>query len=172
MTRILAFLAILLANLLIGGAFLLQQAWGGALACLVLAGFWMLFILVRKLKQLSLLTSACFLILSALAALCLAGGASPFMPFLGFGVGLAAWDLSDFGLRLDRIVPPAAASRLEKLHLTRLAYTVGLGFLVGMLGLIVHFQLNFIPAFILAVLAFFALAVAVRRLVKKDLNQS
>lgn len=171
MTRRLEFLTILLANLLIAASYLLQQTWGGALACLILAGFWLFFSL-RRITRISSMASACFFILTALAGLGLVRGAAPLLPFLGFWVGLAAWDLSDFSARLYTMVPDVAAARLERLHLTRLSYTLALGLALGLAGLFIHFQLSFTFAFILVILAFLALAYAVRGLFKKDPNPS
>jgi hypothetical protein len=166
MTRILEYLAILLAVLLTAASYILQQTWGGGLACLILAGLWLFF----SLRRISHTASACFFVLVILAAYSLVSGADPLLPFLGFWMGLAAWDLSNFWVRLSTMLPDDASSRLEKLHLTRLAFTIALGLALGLAGLFIHLQLSFTVAFILVILAFLVLAYAVRGLFKKDSN--
>lgn len=168
MTRRLAILTVVLANFFLAAGFIQQQAWGRALVCLLLAAFWVFF----NLRGMTRWNTACFAILAGLAVICIAGGAVPLLPFLGFMSGLAAWDLTDFSARLDQIVPAEAAARSEKLHLTRLAYTLGVAFVAALAGLFINIQLTFISAAILVILAFLGLSFAVRDLGRKDAGRS
>ncbi len=167
MTRIFEIATVALSSLLLAGAYALQQAWLGSIACIVLGVFWSIFNL-RRVKR---LPSLCFTLMAFLAAFSLFNPAAPLISYLGLCAGLAAWDLSDFAFRLQAIEPPEAAARLEKLHLKRLGITLAIGLVVGLAGLLIHFELRFIPEFLLALLAFIALAVAIRSLIKKKQDE-
>ena len=158
MTRRLAYAAILLSNLLLAAAFAVQQVWLGLAASLVLGLVWSLTIP----RQNPRLFSAWFALQAVLAVWTLLTPTAPLLSLLGFWCGLAAWDLSSFTLRLPAIVPPEAATALERSHLKRLAIVQAAGLATALAGLLLRFELRFIPAFLLGLLAFVTLALAVR----------
>jgi hypothetical protein len=164
MTRRIEFAMIVLANLFIAAAYLLQQAWPGVLICLILACSW----IAASLRRFRFINPVFFLILALLAAFSMLGGNTPLLSFLGFLFGIAAWDLTYFSDRLRQIVPGHSAARVEKLHLRRLFATLFLGLVAGLAGIFIHIQISFNVASLLVILAFVAFATFVRTLFKKD----
>jgi hypothetical protein len=160
MTRKFELAAISISTVTLGAAYLF---WGSSLglAIVIIAGIGWFFASMRSKPVYATYSFVLSILLNFLAA---NGGASPILMLFSISFSLAAWDLSRFSPQLEKIHPPEAAKRIEKLHLKRLALTLGIGLAVGLAGLWIHIQLQFILALILGLLAFFGLSYLVRSL--------
>ena len=98
-----------------------------------------------------------FLIFTVLAILGCLRSMSALLLLTGFAANLAAWDLSRFLLRSSNLVAAENKAAFEKKHLSRLALTLGAGFLVALLPVLINFSLSFVIVFFIALLAIFVL---------------
>ena len=98
-----------------------------------------------------------FLVFTVLAILGCLRSMSALLLLTGFAANLAAWDLSRFLLRSSNLVAAENKAALEKKHLSRLALTLGAGFLVALLPVLINFSLSFVIVFFIALLAIFVL---------------
>ena len=79
--------------------------------------------------------------------------ALPVLPMLAAVLaGLAYWDLDGFQERLERVPASEDTRLLEKLHLQRLAWVLGLGLALSLPGLLLDIQLNLGWAILLGLL--------------------
>ena len=158
LTRKIELGAIALTTLTLGAAYLW---WGQMIGMLfiILAGLGWLFAALRSKPAYASYSFALAMLLSFFAA---NSWASPILILVSVSSALAAWDLSRFSARLEKIQPPEAANRLEKLHLNRLGLSLGIGIAIGLAAILIRFQLGFIFAFILGLLAFIAISYLVR----------
>lgn len=160
MTRKLELAAVALSTIALGAAYLF---WGerAGLAVVVLAGLSWLYASSRGKPSYASYSFGLSILLNFLAA---NDGASPILMLFSISTSLAAWDLSRFSPQLEKIRPPEAAVRLEKLHLKRLAMTLGIGLAIGIAAILIRIQLHFVLALILGLLAFIGLSYVVRSL--------
>ena len=99
------------------------------------------------------LNSIFFIIFTALAILGCFRSLSALILLVGFTTGLAAWDLSGFLLRSSNLATVENKAAFEKKHLYKLSITIGAGFLLALLPVLITFQLSFVVVFVIALLA-------------------
>jgi hypothetical protein len=98
-----------------------------------------------------------FLIFTFLAILGCLKSMSSLLLLTGFAANLAAWDLSRFLLRSSNLVAEENSVAFEKKHVYKLAITIGAGFLVALLPVLITFSLSFVVLFFIILLAMFVL---------------
>jgi hypothetical protein len=148
-----------LAAALLVIAFLSLGAWGRAGLVLLVASGWGLAVW-RK----SRLFNLGFIGLAALAVHASALPIPTIASLASLVFSLAAWDLSEFSIRLREYDPQPGVERLIFHHLRRLAVIAGAGFLLGELALLLRLRIKFEVAIVIGLLAFLGLAQAIRYL--------
>lgn len=76
---------------------------------------------------------------------------------LGVSTNLAAWDLSRFRARIADETRQEVIALLESRHLSRLALTIGAGFVVAMLPVFIQISINFVVLLLMILLLMIAL---------------
>jgi hypothetical protein len=113
--------------------------WGGAVAAVLLGALW----LVGWQRDWAWTNTLALAGNVSMAALGILAGSAPIVLMLGVVATLAAWDLFSFSTRLRRTPQVVGAAALVGAHLRRLGMVVGVGLLLGVLSLTVHFGLSF-----------------------------
>lgn len=132
----------------LSAACLLQGAWPAAIGPAVLGAAWA----AAGSRLPTRLAGIPFALLTLSAAAGILAGMSAPLCLAAVLAALAAWDLARF-LSWRGAAPDNAASRaVEKGHLIRLAWLVGIGGVLGMSGLFLRLQLGFPTLLALAVL--------------------
>jgi len=166
MTRRLEISAIILSTLLQAGVYLFWGKPGGLVLVFVVGIIWLLTALRERLTA----GTICFVFSSLLTMLSAIGSDPGALVLITWITSLAAWDLSRFNLRLRQIEPPETGVRLEKLHLTRLGYTLAAGFIAGLLAIYLRIHLSFTMAVVLGFAGLVILSIAIRTLIISDPN--
>jgi hypothetical protein len=149
---------ILLAALLPAVGYALAARWLGALLCLIVGAAWF----AGARGNLGWATAAGFLLLVGLAGFGALTGVPPGWGLAGVVATLAAWDLSAFAGRLARAGRVVDEPALWQAHLRRLAATLGIGAVLGVLPLLVRLELSFGWLLTLGIVAVVALSRAIR----------
>jgi hypothetical protein len=98
-----------------------------------------------------------FLMFLGLAVVgCLQEQPIPIM-LLGLTTTLAAWDLSRFQTRIGNQAEGDARDALEKNHIQKLAVTLGIGFVIGLVPVFVTISINFVVIVCVVLLAMLVL---------------
>ena len=140
--------------------YLLSQEYSLAAAAVLLGLIW----LVVEMNQPSISSWLFFLGFLAMAILGSLKNIAPLVILLGASTNLAAWDLARFRIRLAAATDPAAQALLEASHLPKLAVTIGLGYLVAVLPILVQLSVNFVILCALLLMLVMVLRAAALRL--------
>lgn len=153
-TRRLLFGALILSTLCLAIGSLLKGFSAGALVVLVFGALGVLSLWQHWRWMIGLL----FLIFAFYSAILMLLQAPFYLPVLAVALMLITWDLEYFQERLDRIRSPATARAVQRYHFLHLFPVVAGGVLLSLVALVVHFQLRFAAALILAALVIFLLS--------------
>lgn len=114
--------------------------------------------------------SVCHGVLAAFVGLAVVGGLNhppSLLILIGVVADLAAWDLSRFLARLKPFTDKPLAPDLYRKHLIRLSITLGVGFSLAVLPLLITLPLDFVAFAGLTLLAMIALRRSILALQKK-----
>lgn len=153
-TRRLLFSALILSTFCLVVGSLLKGFIAGALVVLVFGAVGVISLWQRWRWMISLL----FLIFAFYSAILMLLQVPFYLPVLAVALMLITWDLEYFRERLERIRSPETARAVQRYHFLHLFPVVAGGVLLSMVALVVHFQLRFAAALILAALAIFLLS--------------
>jgi len=163
----LLWLSIVVTTAIFAVTYLMVQAYWLSLGSLAFGIFW----LVLEIRNKQTSASFFFLIFLSLAIYgSLQNLPAPLM-LLATSADLAAWDLSRFRLRLKDEADSDRKITLEKTHLRKLSMTVGAGFIVGFVPLVVSLSLNFVVLACLVLLAMVVLRWSVLTLREENHNR-
>ncbi|GAP06973.1 MAG TPA: hypothetical protein DEQ80_06625 [Anaerolinea thermolimosa] len=153
-TRRLLFSALILSTFCLVVGSLLKGFIAGALVVLVFGAVGVISLWQRWRWMISLL----FLIFAFYSAILMLLQVPFYLPVLAVALMLITWDLEYFRERLERIRSPETARAVQRYHFLHLFPVVAGGVLLSMVALVIHFQLRFAAALILAALAIFLLS--------------
>ncbi len=142
-------------------ASVLGGLWLATLAALLIGAGW----LAAERQDWSHAAAPAFVGLLIVAAFAILAGLSSFWIAPAGLFALAGWDLSRFRQRL-RAAGERPTAALEALHVRRLLWVCGVGFILAELANLIHFQLRFVLVFILGLASFLALYILAARLAR------
>lgn len=153
-TRRLMFGALILSTLCLAVGSLLRGFIAGALIVLVFGALGVVSLWQHWRWMISLL----FLIFAFYSAILMLLQVPFYLPVLAVALMLITWDLEYFQERLEHIRSPETARAVQHYHFLHLFPVVASGVLLSWVALVVHFQLRFAAALILAALVIFLLS--------------
>jgi hypothetical protein len=118
---------------------------------IVLSALWM----ISQLRSWHWGSDVSFVGLAALCVLSIYSDVALPLTFLALSLGLAAWDLSNFGHRLLSAAFIRNVNRLTQRHLERLGLTLAAGGLLSIVALNVEIQISFAMAVLLVLVLYF-----------------
>jgi hypothetical protein len=153
-------ICILLSGLCLGAGFGASGQWVG----LALEGITLAAWLAARGRENAWLGTVALVASSALAAVGLWAGGSPYLMLPGATLALASWDLTLFDHSLADNPPGPVVARLEWKHYQSLALVLGIGLMAAVAGRIILVQLPFVVLLLLVAVLVFCLERAWRTL--------
>jgi hypothetical protein len=145
-------------------AYLVSQSYAWALLAVALGTVWLFLEITNRPPLVSLFFLA-FLSLAALGSL---QNLPASVMLLGVSTNLAAWDLSRFRARIKPEMEIDMITMLERNHIQKLAPVLGIGFVLGLIPLLVTLSINFVALMCVVLLAMLVLRISVISLQDKN----